>query len=89
MRKYRGQKVEEAQEMWGTYNVTAYTDQDYQGEFNLLYAERELMCKALIRTNGNQEKARKLMGVTDKKFYVAMKRHGLRDFLNEVKKDQL
>jgi len=63
---------------------TPYEEKDYEGEFNLLNAERELICKSLIKSEGNQDKASILMKVNIRTFYRQIKRHQLESFLKEV-----
>ena len=65
-----------------------YTDQEYEGEFNLLYAERDLMCKALIRSKGIIRDAASLVKTTERNFTTQMKLHQLYPFRDEILREK-
>jgi len=65
--------------------MDTYTDNDYTGEFNLRKSEKDLMCKALSRTNGKIEASANLMCISSRTFMRQMKKHQLYEFRDNMK----
>ena len=67
-----------------------YGTDDYIGEFNLLYAEKILMQKALKRTFGCIRTSAFLLGINERSFAYKIKLHSLQPHLqNCLPKDEI
>lgn len=68
-------------------DLSPYIYEDYEGEFNLLNHQRNLICDALDRTKGHIGNSAKLIGMSSRNFHRQLKRHELESFVEEIKKE--
>ena len=59
------------------YRVEPYKPEEYEGEFNILYDERNIIKKALTKTSGDQKKAAILLGVEHRVLGYKLELHRL------------
>lgn len=66
-------------------NESPYEGCDYVGEFNLKWAERNLMVRALRITNGSVKLSSQIIGISEKNFFVKIKRHQLEKEVKNIR----